>query len=209
MKIIFEESQYRGYRKRTVNNASADATIAIAYKFNTAGEKLTKSAVLSQNKTYIPVKIENVTWSADSLLTKINMNNDMIDYIVEELNRNDVQTLNIAGNGIYTLNGKFTQAQIDDYVYHLLKCVLKSDKLKIQIKSIRSGGQTGVDESGIKAGVKLGIPVRVHAPMGWCFRDNLGKDISDEKQFKERFNFIPEYNYNIINRDRKAEVVEL
>jgi len=42
--IIFEEEQSTGYRERTIKNASADATIAIAVDFESAGEKLTKSA---------------------------------------------------------------------------------------------------------------------------------------------------------------------
>jgi len=43
--IEFEEEQSEGYRERTIKNASADATIAFAIDFTTAGEKLTKGAV--------------------------------------------------------------------------------------------------------------------------------------------------------------------
>ena len=42
---VFKESQTSGYRDRTIQNASADVTIALATDFNTAGEKLTKSSV--------------------------------------------------------------------------------------------------------------------------------------------------------------------
>ena len=95
--------------------------------------------------------------------------------------------LNIAGNGIYTFKNKMTQQQLDDYVYNLLFKVVNSPNLRTKINSIRSGGQTGIDESGAKAGVKLGLPTTVLAPLGWKFRDINSKDVSDEQEFKQRF----------------------
>ena len=89
-------------------------------------------------------------------------------------------TLNIAGNGIYTMKGKYTQAQLDEYVYQLLSAVMNSENLKNKIISIRSGGQTGIDEAGAKAGMRLGIPTTILAPKGWTFRPINGKDKSSE-----------------------------
>ena len=98
-----------------------------------------------------------------------------------------MSSLNIAGNGIYTMKGKYTQKQLDDFMYELLNKVLSSTKLNTKIESIRSGGQTGFDEAGAKAGIKLGLPTLVLAPKGWIFRNIESKDISDEQLFKDRF----------------------
>ena len=57
----------------------------------------------------------------------------------------------------------------------------------VTISEIRSGGQTGVDEAGIIAAQRLGIPSSVHAPRGFVFRNKEGQDIRDERAFKERF----------------------
>ncbi len=174
--IDFQEEQTTGYRNRTIKNASADATIAIAVDFNSAGEKLTKSSVLQQNKKYIPI-------DANSLeVTK-----ERVNKIVETLNSVNAKTLNIAGNGIYTMKGKYTQQQLDDFTYDLLNQVVNSPNLKTKIESIRSGGQTGFDEAGAKAAQRLGIPTIILAPKGWVFRNIEGKDISNEGQFKARF----------------------
>ena len=89
-------------------------------------------------------------------------------------------------------NANFNQEEVDLMTYNLLKAVLESPNLKTKIESIRTGGQTGFDEAGAKAAIKLGIPTLVLAPKGWKFRNESGQDISDEKQFKARFeNVIP------------------
>jgi len=179
MEIDFQEEQTSGYRNRTIKNASADATIAIAVDFNSAGEKLTKSSVLNQKKLYIPL-------DANSLV----VTQDRVNKIVQMLNSVKAKTLNIAGNGIYTMKGRYTQEQIDNFTYELLNKVLNSPLLINKIESIRSGGQTGFDEAGAKAGIKLGLPTIVLAPKEWTFRNINGQDISNEQQFKDRFKNI-------------------
>jgi predicted NAD-dependent protein-ADP-ribosyltransferase YbiA (DUF1768 family) len=175
----FEEDQSTGYKQRTIKNASADATIAIAVDFNSAGEILTKNSVLNQGKVYMPIDGN-----------RLEVTKERVDKIVNALNSigKDEISLNIAGNGIYTMRDKYTQEQVDKFTYDLLKAIVESSDLKVKISSIRTGGQTGFDEAGAKAGIKLGIPVTVLAPKGWKFRDINGKDISNEKLFKERFN---------------------
>jgi hypothetical protein len=175
-KLDFQEEQTTGYRNRTIKNASADATIALATDFNSAGEKLTKSSVISQNKKYIPIDA-NVLEVTDERVNKI----------VDSLNSVHAKSLNIAGNGIYTMKGKYSQSQVDEFTYQLLKRVLESPNLKTKIESIRTGGQTGFDEAGAKASQRLGIPTTILAPKGWTFRNEQGKDISNEREFKSRF----------------------
>lgn len=180
--ITFEEELSPGYRERTIKNASADATIALAIDFNSAGEKLTKKTVNAQNKKYIPI-------DANSL----EITQERVNKLISNLNSLKINTpgnsisLNIAGNGIYTMNGKYTQEQVDEFTYELLKAVTESPNLKVNISSIRSGGQTGFDEAGIKAAQRLGISSKILAPKGWKFRDISGTDITDENQFKSRF----------------------
>ena len=313
--INFLEEQTPGYKERTIRNASADATIAMAVDFNSAGEKLTKSSVLNQNKKYIPLNANNLTVTkerVDKIVEELNSINkksssvasipqnlvsgvesfgttqeatqevkrilgnsphsiDMIEAGVRtrttrsvgEMEKYNIKvgdivkqfgksadgttktiltritaihpkgspeflntwekegwttdgvkaikrfkdgaaaiefeivkpsiTLNIAGNGIYTMKGKYTQQQVDDFTYDLLKAVVESPNLKNKIELLRTGGQTGFDEAGAKAAQRLGIKTLVLAPKGWVFRDITGKDISSEEQFKSRFQkFIPE-----------------
>lgn len=57
----------------------------------------------------------------------------------------------------------------------------------VTISEIRSGGQTGIDEAGIIAAQRLGIPNEVHSTANFMFKDKSGKDISDEQAFKDRF----------------------
>ena len=110
-------------------------------------------------------------------------------------------SLNIAGNGIYTMKGKYTQEQVDDFTYELLNRVINSPNLKTKIESIRSGGQTGFDEAGTKAGIKLGLPTLTLAPKGWKFRDINGVDISNEQQFKKRFKVLNTNNNQNVNTE--------
>lgn len=173
---IFKEESSSNYRDRTIKNAKADATIALAVDFSSAGERLTKKAVEDNGKKYIPVNTNNPE-----------ITEELVESIVNQLNEVGAKSLNIAGNGIYTLRGKYTQEQVDNYVYELLNRVLNHPNLKTKIESIRSGGQTGYDEAGIKAAIRLGIKNGILAPKGWKFRDANGKDISDEQAFKARF----------------------
>lgn len=90
--------------------------------------------------------------------------------------------INIAGNGIQTLNTfGITQEQCDEKIYNFLS------KLNIQNLTILSGGQTGVDESAIKAANNLNLNSKIYAPKGWKFRDKMGNDIYNEVSFKHRF----------------------
>lgn len=171
--LTFLESKHTGYRERTIENASADCTIAFAIDFNSAGERLTKKSVLANNKLYIPVDVSDT----------LDVNTFDIESIVRLLRENQVTTVNIAGNSIYTLRKKYTQKSINLFTYLFLSRIIEH----YPIMSVRTGGQTGFDEAGAKAAYILGIPTTILAPKGFTFRNELGQDISDEKQFKERF----------------------
>lgn len=176
--LIFKESTSSGYLDRTNKNASADATIAFAVNFESRGEIQTKNFVKQQGKIYIAIDANNL------VITK-----ERVEKIVNKLNQTDLNSLNIAGNSIKTLSPKLSQKEADNFCYEILKAVFEHENLKKIPTLIRSGGQTGFDESGIKAAMRLGIKSLVLAPKGWKFRNMSGFDISDEVRFKERFKF--------------------
>ena len=171
--IVFTESN-GSYKQRTEENAKwSDVTLAIAADFNTAGEKLTKRAAGTK---YIAL---DITKNREEALNKLLKN-----WKESKLKTKSIK-LNIAGNGIYTLKEYgYTQSQIDNEVKAIVQFLLDNG---ITISEIRSGGQTGVDESGVKAAVDLGIKASIHAPKNYRFRTFGGKDIESESAFKARF----------------------
>ena len=169
----FTTSKASSYAKRTRDNANwSDITLALATDFNTAGEKLTKTAA---GDKYVS---SNINDSVDKIVSSI----------LKQINRKGLPVknikLNVAGNGIYSLKN-FSQEKVNNLVTEVIKGLQKAG---ITISEIRSGGQTGVDEAGIIAAQRLNIPNSVHTTSDWKFRDSSGKDISDETAFKERFN---------------------
>lgn len=174
---IFSTSNYTGpnpYRRRTIENANwSDITIALAQNFRTAGENLTKNSAGSK---YV---------SAD-LLPESNDASEIAENLYNQIKakgKTNNLKINIAGNGIYSM--KQSQSYYNDLVTQILK---KLQDKGITISEIRSGGQTGIDEAGIIAAQRLGIPNEVHSTANFMFRDKSGKDISDDEQaFKDRF----------------------
>jgi hypothetical protein len=179
--LNFEQHSSSNYADRTRENAAkSDVTIAIATDFTTAGEKATKFAVDAAKKMYLGFGIGN------SLSYKESHIKTIVDRI-KGLNKKSV-VINIAGNGIYTLKDKYSQEEVDKFTKEFLGDIVQElAKSGINV-SIRTGGQTGFDEAGAKAGIALGLPTTILAPKGWKMRDASGKDISDEHQFKSRFN---------------------
>lgn len=177
MQFILEEDNDAGYPSRTeVNAKSADITFAIAVKFDSAGEKLTKSLAQKHGKIYIPIHPGgDIAEKADRIVGKIN----------ESFLGQHYVTLNIAGNGIYTMKGIMAQEECDEFTYNLLFAIVNHKDLKVKVKTIRSGGQTGFDESGIKAGLKLKIDTTAYYPKGYRIRDlESDKTQTREEVFK-------------------------
>ena len=178
--IKFKEHSKTGYPGRTIENAQADVTIAFAFSFNTAGEKLTRETVEAAGKIYLPVMADLIP-------------PNVITSIAEVLHIGKVKTLNIAGNALDTclkFNDKYGQGVIDAVVYSTLAAVFSCPGFNCVPEQIQSGGQSGFDEAGIKASILLGIPALCIAPKGWMFKDKHGRTIKDEQQFKARFEKI-------------------
>ena len=178
IEFIQHSSTY--YQHRTLDNIKcADITIAIAVDPYTAGEKCTAKYARQENKTYRLIVINNKQLPAHMVDSTIRAAQQLSSQ------KNGIH-INIAGNGIYTLK-KFdiTQKEADNIVEQIIQKLIDS---KVKILSIRSGGQTGIDESGLKVADKLGIKAICLAPKGWRFRDINNTDIYNEIQFKSRFN---------------------
>lgn len=184
--IDFIKSTSSKYSDRTRENIEwSDITIALAENFDTAGEKLTK---YSAEGKYVS---SNITKNV----------NDIVDSIYNQMTAlgktKDIK-LNIAGNGIYSLSKN--QFQYDIKLIDIIKGLQNKG---ITISEIRTGGQTGIDEAGAKAGQYLGIKTTVNAPSKWTYRNKQGNDISDEISFKNRFEmknkYVNHYTGNITN----------
>ncbi len=151
-KIEVIEHPSPSYSPRTYANAkSADLTVAFAVDFTTAGEKLTHKAA---GDRYVGIPLSEDPIQAARLLYKA-------------LRDRDAHSLNVAGNGIYTLaKHGWTQARTNDYVHAVLAKVHEHWPLK----HVRSGGQTGVDIAGVTAAFALGIDVTALLPKGFVQR---------------------------------------
>lgn len=169
---VFSVSSSTSYPVRTRENAEwSDITLALAENFSTAGEKLTQRVAGTKYVSHSLSSSNNPQAIADSIYDQIASKGKVKDL-----------KLNIAGNGIYTLN------QPQEYYNNLLTEVLSILQSKgVTISAIRSGGQTGIDEAGIIAAQRLGIPSIVHTTSDFKFRGKDNKDVSDEARFKNRF----------------------
>jgi hypothetical protein len=162
--LTITEHKSSSYAPRTYHNASvADLTIAFAVDFTTAGERLTKKAA---GEKYAPIALQLPTISAARLVWCV-------------CNKINPSVLNIAGNGIYTLNLQdVNQEQVNQHIYD----VLKQATPHLNISKIVSGGQTGADLAGGVAGIALGIPVEMTLPRGFKQRHEDGLDVEHTRE---------------------------
>lgn len=179
------------YAQRTEENADwSDITIAFATEFDTLGERLTAQVAGSKDKKYLGDRKpkENVPdkYAPVNILQTGNIDLPMLNNAIEKAKAlGKPIKLNIAGNGIYTLEKSgITQEQINNEIQVAIQILLDNG---VQIEEIRSGGQSGIDEAGIVAALRLGIPASVHAPKGFKFRGVDNKDISNQAKFLSRF----------------------
>jgi len=151
------------YSPRTYANAKgADLTVAFAVDFSTAGEKLTHKAA---GDRYVGIDLSLEPIQAARRLYRA-------------LHAHDAYTLNVAGNGIYTLaQHGWSQERINRYVYEVMAKVHEHWPLK----HVRSGGQTGVDMAGVTAAHALGIDALALLPKGFIQRssDRVDRQMSE------------------------------
>jgi hypothetical protein len=164
MMLTILEHTSSSYAPRTYANAAkGDVTIAIAVDYNTAGERLTHKAA---GDKYLKLPLAHPF---------IDNARELFKFARPQIRRK----INVAGNGIYTLQKhKWTQEQINKYVYDLLSLVHKH----FYLEEIVSGGQTGSDLAGGVAGYVLGIPTTMLLPKGFKQRFEDGVDITQTEQ---------------------------
>lgn len=182
MIFILKEDTSSDYKNRTeVNVINADVTFAIAINFDSHGEKLTKELAKKYGKLYIPVRPEgSIEEKAEKIVKVLRENFEGKKHTI---------TFNIAGNGIYTMKGVKTQEECDSFTYELLNAIINHKDLNIRVNKIRSGGQTGFDEAGIKAGLKLKIDTTAFYPKGYKIRDLDGDKLQTRKEVYKRLNY--------------------
>lgn len=182
MQFILEEDTDSGYNGRTEKNAmGGDVTIAIAINFESAGEVLTRNMVKKHDRVLIQITPHgDIKEKADKIVALLNKKFEGV--------KNSI-TINIAGNGLSTMKGAMTQEQCDEFTYTLLKEIVTSPVLKVAIRKLRSGGQTGFDEAGIKAGIKLQIDTTALFPKGYKIKDLTGEKLQTREEVFKRLGY--------------------
>lgn len=179
MKIIEHESSQ--YKPRTVHNAhTADLTVAFAEDFNSAGERLTKREA---GNRYVAIHL-----STDPLVAA--------RMLYAACKKHNVSTLNVAGNGIYSLSGAWSNGQLShDHKVQVLDDAKLVNEFQASLNqwiymvigkvhefwpltNLISGGQTGADWAGGIAGEALGLNVTMTFPKHCLQRDEHHKDVT-------------------------------
>lgn len=165
------ENKSSSYAPRTYANAQAALiTAAFAVDYYTAGEKLTMKAA-GTRFIKLPLEVEKLRSDPESQAEML------LKRVISMRVRKNELTINIAGNGIYTLaRHGWSQAMINDHITTVLAIVHE----QFGIKHIYCGGQTGADIAGAVAARRLGIDATVHMPRGLKQRTETGEDIQVE-----------------------------
>ena len=164
--LSLNQSNSEKYSHRTYYNAkSADVTVAFAVDLYTRGEQLTHKAA---GEKYVGFLLQEDTEAIT-----------LSRALYKKLRDSNAKTLNIAGNGIYTLSQHgCSQEFINLFVYQVLEKVHQHHK----IEKIYTGGQTGVDMAGVITALKLDIPIEVTFPKGFIQRFENKIDIHQSKE---------------------------
>lgn len=184
--VRFTESR-GGYSERTYENANSpeiDFTFAFAVNWETPGERCTaKAAGVSIVQVDIPTYKEGGIFLTKTAISRV------CDYMTECLPEYAFDGsgigVNLAGNGIATLSSKgISQEAVDVFLVAVFR---EMSNRGLNIESLRSGGQTGVDESVQAVGHVLDVPVTIHAPKNFAFRNKDNVNSYGKEAFMERF----------------------
>lgn len=188
------------YGQRTDENANADDvdfTLQFAVDFSTPGEVRTaKAAGDSLIAVDLPLKDGHLDLSSKGVNKAVQQ---IVNMLPEDYVKGEPFGVNLAGHGMSSLSKYCTQ---DDMDVFMAAVSLEMKRRGVDIRSWRSGGQTGVDESVVAAAVATGTAVTVHGPADWRFRGADGKDVKgDEAAFKARF------DKDFVSIKKKAEAL--
>lgn len=157
--LTINELPNGSYIARTEFNANkSDLTVACAIDFTTQGEKLTEKVA---GERYVRLMLNSPSIDSARVL-----------YLA--LEHHKVQSLNVAGNGMFILGARqITQRRINLWLHDVLALVHAHHPIHL----LRSGGQTGVDIAATVIGPMLGIPTEVNFPQGYKQRLVSGLDV--------------------------------
>lgn len=184
---VISEDQESCYQFRTARNAEwSDITLAFAVDVNSPGELDTKAAA---GDKFLSFEIPN----RDDAITETSYVKELVSEVVSavlnhprysELCRQGIK-LNIAGNRLSVLaRHGISQDGMDILLLSVMKGLLESS---IPIAEVRSGGQSGVDESGIHAAQDCGLPCSILCPKGFRFSTAEGEELFGAEKFMARF----------------------
>lgn len=160
--VHFCEHSSPYYTGRTGLNArGADLTVACAADYSTAGERLTERLAEERGKERylrLPLYLDP---------------DEAAERLIERMEQTGARSLNIAGNGVYTLHEKgWSQERLDAWMAETLRLAHQRAPLSF----VLSGGQTGADFSGAVAAAALGVPAVITLPKGFIQRGLNGFD---------------------------------
>lgn len=188
----FIEDIKHNYRHRTWQNAEwSDITLVFAVDFTSPGE-ITTAKVAGDKlvKVDIPTDVGKYSQAVRGT-PEFEEKHQIVESIYSAITSNPHYRksgikLNIAGNGLKAFKtAGVTPDDAEHFVNYIIFGLVNSKGLKIF--KIRSGGQSGADEWGIKAGQQNGLRCSVLAPKGYRFRDENGEEHEGFKEFSDRF----------------------
>jgi hypothetical protein len=172
--IDFKLHPEPGYHGRTFQNAAqADETWDFAFTANGSGGRrgLTRLATEKAGSNYVWVTTKPDGFDPE----------DAAKCLISARENWPWATVNIAGHGITQMS--CSQEKLDALVFETMRIVHK----QTPIGHVRSGGQTGFDEAGVKAAARLNIQATVLAPRDWRYRPAGGDRSGNGPAFIARF----------------------
>lgn len=147
------------YLARTQFNANkSDLTVACAIDFTTQGERCTENVA---GERYLRLTLNTSSLASARILYRA-------------LEKYQVQSLNVAGNGMHTLaTRRISQRRVNLWLHDVLALVHAYHPIAL----LRSGGQTGVDIAAAVVGPKLNISTEINFPKGYKHRLADGLDV--------------------------------
>ena len=161
--LLLYEHPSRSYGASTCANADSEATFAYAADFSTERQMLTLEIG--------GARVLQVTVGTPQA--------DAARLLLDHLRTLGATTLNITGNSLSTLLRQFAfptdvlQSKVDGYLLRVLTLV----HARRPLRTVRSGGQSGVECAAIRGAVTLGIPALALLPRGYLYRNAKGVDV--------------------------------
>lgn len=188
--ISFEEGDggYAATQDHNAKSSDVDMSIIFATEFSAPEIRQTVQASKSSGKGVVNVILPvrkggglNITTETVALAV-----NTIWSSINRRFAQGDPIGINVCGNTADVLaRSGIGQNSGDLFVSLVMDGLLHKG---MDIVSLRSGGQSGIEESAAVAGVVLGLRTTVHSPKNWVMRDPEGRDVSLSAQdFAARF----------------------